>query len=494
MSLLALLFAFAMVSAACAGDEATDEETDSEEETDEESTDTTEEESDDEEAAEDVDLSGTEVTITGPERSEEEAGAFQDALDVFAEENDMTVTYLGSSDWESEINVAVEAGNEPDIGMFPQPGMLADFARDGAVQALPEDVEAAAAENWDESWLAFGNVDGTQYGMPAKSDLKSLVWYQPGRFEELGYDIPQTWDELKVLTEQAIADGNTPWCVGIESGEATGWPFTDWVEDLMLRFNGADAYDQWVAGELPFSDPQVIDVFNEIRDLWTLDGSVYAAGGSIVATSFQDPNGQGLVDGDCLMHRQASFFSAFIPSGTAFADGSEGAVDVFYFPPVDDTRPVLGAGLLAGAFDDRPEVWAVMEYLGSAGYADARQEAQAERKGGDGALSGYLSANKNADISLYTDLEQSMLEILATGETVRFDGSDLMPSDVGAGAFWTEGVSFINGDITAEQAAEAIDASWPADAGGSADAEEGEGEEGEGEAEETEEEETEEEE
>lgn len=435
-SLLALLLVFSMAAAACAGDEDSG---------DDGGTD---------------DLSGTEVTITGPERAEEEAGALQTALDAFGTEHDITITYVGSADWEAEINVAIEGGTEPDISIFPQPGKLADFARAGDVLALPADVETSVAGNWSDSWMAFGNVDGTQYGVPNKSDLKSLVWYKPARFESLGYSVPQSWDELTALTETAIADGNTPWCVGIESGQATGWPFTDWVEDLMLRFHGAEVYDQWVAGEVDFADERVIQIFDEIRNLWSLDGAVYADGGTISATSFQI-NGQGLVDDDCLMHRQASFFSAFIPEGTAFADGSDGAVDVFYFPPVGDSRPVLGAGTLAGAFHDRPEVWAVMEYLGTPEFANARQAAQAELKGGGGALSGFLSAVQGADASLYQPLEQSMLDVLANGEVVRFDGSDLMPADVGAGTFWSEGTSFINGDIDAATAAAAIDASWP---------------------------------
>jgi alpha-glucoside transport system substrate-binding protein len=204
----------------------------------------------------------------------------------------------------------------------------------------------------------------------------------------------------------------------------------------------------------------VVAVFDEIRELWDTDGAVFANGGTIAATAFQD-NGQNLVDDDCLMHRQASFFSAFIPEGTAFADGSEGAVDVFYFPQANDVRPVLGAGTLAGAFHDDPAVWAVMEYLGSPEYANARQTAQVALKGGDGALSGFLSAVQGADTSLYAPLEQSMLDVLANGEVVRFDGSDLMPADVGAGTFWSEGTSFVNGDIDAATAAAAIDASWP---------------------------------
>lgn len=472
-SLLALLFAFSLLAAACAGDEegadegtetAADEDSadEAEDPIEEAASDDGAEETDEDggEAAEGSgDLSGTSVTITGPERDESEAGALQQALDAFGEENGIDITYTGSADWEAEINIAVEAGNAPDISIFPQPGKLADFARDGFVQPLPDDVAESVASNWDDSWMAFGDVDGTQYGVPNKSDLKSLVWYKPARFEELGYEIPETWDELVTLTETAAEAGDTPWCVGIESGQATGWPFTDWTEDLMLRFHGADAYDQWVAGDLDFASDEVQEVFNAVNDLWTIDGAVFASGGSIAATAFQD-NGQGLVDDSCLMHRQASFFSAFIPEGTPFADGSPEAVDVFYFPPVDaDSRPVLGAGTLAGAFEDRPEVWAVMEYLGTPEFANARQQAQAELKGGG--ASGFLSAVNGADSSLYTPLEQSFLEILGTAEVVRFDASDLMPADVGAGTFWSEGTSFVNGDIDAATAGENIDASWP---------------------------------
>ncbi len=460
-SLLALLFAFSLVAAACSGDDTETSSTDNTNATDE-STDSTEAMDDTAttEAAGDS-SGGNSVTITGTERSDEEAGSLQAVLGAFGEANGFTVNYVPSADWEAEINVAIEGGTEPDISIFPQPGKLADFARDGHLLALPDDVNSSVSANWDESWMSFGNVDGTQFGVPNKSDLKSLVWYQPGRFEELGYTVPTTWDELVTLTETAAADGNTPWCVGLESGQATGWPFTDWTEDLMLRTAGPEAYDQWVAGELKFSDPAVIDVFNMIKGLWDIEDAVFSAGGSIVATAFQD-NGQPLVDGDCLMHRQASFFSAFIPEGTAFADGSDGAVDTFYFPTVDGTKPVLVAGTVAAAFHDTPEVWMVMEYLGSAEYANARQAAQKELKGGAGVFSGFLSAVKGQDLSGYEPLEQGFIEIIETAEVARFDGSDLMPADVGAGTFWTEGTNFVNGDATAEEAAAKIDASWPA--------------------------------
>lgn len=462
--LMALLFAFGLLAAACSGDEVAETATEVSEGVDEaanEAGDAVEEAAD--EAGEAMDEATGEstgaVVITGPERTEEEAGAIQSVLSAWGEENGIEVTYAGSADWESEINLAVEGGTAPDISFFPQPGKLADFARSGSLVQIPDATASAAQANWDEGSWGFGTVDGAQFGIPAKTDLKSLVWYQPSRFEELGYAVPQTLDELKALTEQAAADGNKPWCVGIESGQATGWPFTDWVEDMMLRLSGPEVYDQWVNHEIPFNDPQVVTAMEAVKEYWA-DEYVYASSGTISATAFGD-NGQALVDGDCLMHRQASFFSAFIPEGTAFADGSDGAVDVFYFPSTGEDRPILVAGTLAASFSDRPEVWQVMEYIGSPDYANARQAAQKENVGGGDALSGFLSAVKGADSSLYAPLEAQMIDIMANSEVARFDASDLMPADVGAGTFWSEGTSFVNGDSTAQEAADNIEASWP---------------------------------
>jgi alpha-glucoside transport system substrate-binding protein len=406
------------------------------------------------------DIAGASITVTGPERDESEAGAIQEVLSAWGEENGVEVTYVGDADWEANINTQVQGGNPPDISIFPQPGKLADFARAGNVVALTDDVTASVNQNWAESWTHYGNVDGTQYGVPVKSDLKSLVWYQPARFEADGYEVPETFDELVALVdEMAAAGGPKPFCIGVESGQATGWTYTDWVEDMVLRQHGPEVYDQWVSHEIPFNDPQIVESMQTVLDLW-VDENVFASGGNIAATAFQD-NGQPLVDGECYMHRQASFYSAFIPEGTPFADGSEEAVDVFYFPDIDGSKPVLGAGTLAAAFNDDPATMALLQYMSTPEYAEARQIAQAALKGGGGALSGFLSAVKGQDPSVYTALEQSFLEILESSEIVRFDASDLMPADVGAGTFWSEGVAAITGAKTAQEAADAIEASWP---------------------------------
>ena len=464
--LLAIALAFGLIAAACGSDDDGDAEeapAATEAMADESMDDSMDDESMDDSMDDDMsddmmDLSGTKVTVFGPESSDEEAGALRDALDHFAAQTGIEISYTGARDAADQINAQAAGGNPPDIFIFPQPGKLADFARDGHLIALPDDVIAAMNEHWTPAWTAFGDVDGTQYGIPNKSDLKSLVWYKPALFESKGYSVPGTWDELKALSAEMIANGDTPFCIGIESGPATGWTFTDWVEDLMLRFHTPEEYDAWVAGDLAFSSAEVSGVFTEVLDLWNTPGMVFAAGGSIAATPFGD-NGQPLVDDDCMMHRQASFYAAFIPEGTAFADGSADAVDTFYFPSVKGDQPVLGAGTLVGAFRDAPEVWEVMKYFASSTYAEVRQQAQTERKGGG--LSGFLSAATNQDPSVYQPLEQSFLDILQNADVVRFDGSDLMPAEVGAGTFWTEGTAVVNGDKTVAEATQAIDDSWP---------------------------------
>ena len=332
----AMLVGLSLVAAACGGDDDGD---------------TAEAPADEPAAAEEeAPAEGkTESLVPGPERSEEQAGALQEVLGAWGEANGVEVTYLGSADWEAEINTQVEGGNPPDISIFPQPGKLADFARAGYV--VPVADFALAENDWSDAWNVFGVVDGVTYGVPVKSDMKSLVWYKPATFAEAGYEVPTTFDEFLALVDAMANDGSgtKPLCVGIESGQATGWTYTDWVEEMVLRQHGAEVYDGWVSHEIPFSDPRIMESMQAVVDLWTED-NVYAASGTIAATAFGD-NGIPLVEGDCYMHRQASFFSGFIPEGTVF--GPEG-VDVFYFPDINGDAPVLGAGTLAAAFNAPP--------------------------------------------------------------------------------------------------------------------------------------------
>jgi alpha-glucoside transport system substrate-binding protein len=398
--------------------------------------------------AEEGELEGTTVTISGPE-VEQEQDDFQASFAEFEERTGINVEIRGSRDFEEQIGVQIDGGNPPDIAMFPQPGKIQDFS--DAIIPIPDDIVSNMEENFDSGWIDLVTIDGDVLGVPAKADLKSLVWYSPETFEENGYEIPETLEEFEELTDQMMADGNTPFCVGLASGAATGWPFTDWIEDFMLRLKGPEVYDQWVANEIPFDDPDVVEVGNYVYDLWSQEGFIYGGTQGAAATPFEDA-GLPVLEGECMMHRQGNFYAANWPEGTEL--GEDGEVNAFYLPGSEEFGNVtLSGGIYAAALADRPEVMAVMDFLASTDYADARAPA-----------GGFLSPNRNVNVDNYeTEIERNFAEILSEADPVRFDASDLMPGEIGAGEFWTAGVDITTGAATVEEAFAQVEAAWPDD-------------------------------
>lgn len=399
---------------------------------------------------------GEKVTLFSSIR-EVEADQLQQTFDKFTECTGITVEHNGVGEFESQIVVQVEGGNAPDLAIFPQPGLLARMVRDGHVIEAPDAVEKNTDEGWTEDWKKYGTVDGKFYAAPLMASVKSFVWYSPSMFKEGGYEIPQTWDEMMKLTEK-IADDHPdgsakPWCAGIESGGATGWPATDWIEDAVLRSGGADVYDQWVTHEIPFNDAKIVQATDMVGKI--LRDDKYVNGGigdarSIATTSFND-GGMPILEGQCYMYRMASFYEAQWPEGTKVSE--DGDVFAFYLPGMTaDEKPLLTGGEFVGAFNDREATQAVQRYMSSSLWANTRVE-----------IGGVTSANKGVDPSLASsDILRLAMELLQDKDAVaRFDGSDLMPSEVGAGSFWTGMTQWINGEKDTQTVLTEIDSSWP---------------------------------
>ncbi|UNX56289.1 ABC transporter substrate-binding protein [Georgenia sp. TF02-10] len=388
---------------------------------------------------------------------EVEADQLQDTFTEFTECTGITVEHNGSGEFEQQVVVQAEGGNAPDLAIFPQPGLFARMVESGYLVEPSEEVEANVDEGWSEDWKSYGTVDGTFYGAPLMASVKSFVWYSPTAFEENGYEVPTTWDDLMALTEQIAADHGSedvkPWCAGIESGGATGWPATDWIEDMVLRAGGPDVYDQWVNHEIPFNDPQIVEAVDMAGGI--LKNPDYVNGGigdprSIATTSFNDA-GLPILDGNCFLHRQASFYEAQWPEGTDVSP--EGDVFAFYLPgETEDESPLLVGGEFVGAFNDNEATQAVQAYMSSGEWANTRVE-----------IGGVTSANTAVDPeNASSDVLRLAIELLQDENAVaRFDGSDMMPSEVGAGAFWSGMVSWIDGAET-QTAVDQIEAAWPA--------------------------------
>ncbi len=403
------------------------------------------------------DLSGQTVTLAGPWLQPED-DIFRSVLAYFADATGAEVIYTGSDSFEQQIVIDAEAGAAPNIAIFPQPGLASDMAARGLLSPLPAGMDDFVAENYGagQSWVdlgTYGDADGNpqHYGFFYNVNVKSLVWYVPENFEDAGYEVPETMEDLKALTEQIAADGETPWCIGLGSGAATGWPATDWVEDLMLRTQSAEDYDAWTTNELAFDDPKVVAAIEEFGWFARNDAYVSGGAGAVASTDFRDsPNGMFASPPQCYMHRQASFVPAFFPEGTEFGED----VDFFYFPSYagkDLGNPVLGGGTLMSITNPSDATDELMKFF---------QLPLAHEI--NGAQTGFLTPLKSVNPATYlNDALRGQADILVNATTFRFDGSDLMPGAIGAGTFWTGMVDYTGGKDAAAVAAD-IQSSWDA--------------------------------
>lgn len=402
-------------------------------------------------------LNGEQLTVFGPWLGPDQE-LVESVLAYFEAATGADVRYTGSDSFEQQVVVDLEAGSAPNISIFPQPGLAADMAKRGFLADLGSENADWLRENYaaGQSWVDLGTYAGKDgnaafFGFPYKTDVKSLVWYSPENFEDAGYEIPQSMEELKALTEKIVADGGTPWCIGLGSGAATGWPATDWVEDMMLRTASPEDYDKWVSNEMKFTDPVVINAINEFGWFAKNDAYVVGGAGAVASTDFRDsPKGLFASPPQCYMHRQASFIPAFFPEGTVIGEDA----DFFYFPSYADKdlgNPVLGAGTTFTITNDSPAARAFIEFLKS---PIAHEIWMAQK--------GFLTPHKGVNPEVFTDpTVRKMNDILLQATTFRFDASDLMPGAVGAGSFWTGMVDYVGGK-SAEEVAESIQASWDA--------------------------------
>jgi len=403
------------------------------------------------------DLTGKTVSVyTGIVTPEDQP--YMDSYKPFEDCTHAKIVYTGDKAFETQILVRTKAGSPPDIAIVPQPGLLAQLVATGAAKEAPKAVADNVDKFWGADWKAYGSVDGKFYAAPSGASVKSLVWYSPKEFTDAGYKVPTTLDELKTLSDTIAATGKKPWCAGIASGEATGWPITDWMEDFMLRLSGPDAYDQWVTHKIAFNSAASTAALDAVGGY--LKNDKYVNGGlgdvtSIATTTFQD-GGLPILEGTCSLHRQASFYASNFPKGTKVAE--DGDVYAFYLPGVKAAdHPVLGGGEFNLAFSDRPEVQAFQTYLSSDLWANTKAKISSESTGG-----GWISANKGLDVANLTNpIDKLSATILQDPKTVfRFDGSDMMPAAIGSDAFWKQATAWITGQST-KDTVDKIEAAWP---------------------------------
>ncbi|MDQ4039652.1 MAG: extracellular solute-binding protein [Actinomycetota bacterium] len=349
-------------------------------------------------------------------------GAEQEALEAvlagFSEQTGAEVTFTSTGDdIATVLGTRIAGGDAPDIALLPQPGLLNQFATDGDLTPLSEDVGAVVDENFSTVWRDLGSVDGELYGVWFKAANKSTVWYKTTAFEDAGVEVPEDFDAF-VETVSTIADsGLTP--IAVAGGD--GWTLTDWFENVYLRVAGPEMYDQLTAHEIPWTDPSVITSLERLAELWgNGDNIVGGPSGasqmlfpdSVEAVFGDQPEGAIVYEGD---------FVAGVIGETASVVGED--ANFFPFPSIDGSpESVVGGGDVAVALSDSEAGMALLQYLATPEAAEIWAE-----------LGGYISPNTNVDTSVYPDdTTRSIAEALVgAGDNFRFDMSDQMPPAFG---------------------------------------------------------------
>jgi alpha-glucoside transport system substrate-binding protein len=363
-------------------------------------------------------------------------------------------------DWQKVENInqliitKIQAGDTPDLALVPQPGVVQQMNQLSAIKPLDDTLDMTALQaSMVPGSLDAGTIDGKLMGLLVSANVKGLVFYPKKAFDAAGYKAPTDIAGLEQLTDQIKSDGGTPWCMGIESDTATGWPATDWFETLMMKYNGADAYNQWVKHEIPFDSDQVKQAADEFSKLLFTDGNTLGAQSAIASTNFGTA-GSPMFDKagpKCWMYNQGSFITGFFPK-TATAD-LDANVGVFGFPPVtaDGDNPVEGGGDMLTMLNDSDNVKTVVKALS---LTDIGNDAAPS--------SSFISPHKDFDVSLYPNALTKQIATVAYSATAfLFDASDQMPAEVGTGSFWKEMTAWISGQEDLDTALKNIDSSWP---------------------------------
>ena len=349
------------------------------------------------------------------------------------------ISYEGSRDVNALLTTRIQAGNPPDFAGLPGPGQMAQFAKAGSLKSLDSAVDMSAMNSqYGQNWVKLGTVNGHLVGIFIKASIKGLIYYDPKTVSSAGVDFttpPKTWADMQTAAQTIRQKtGKTPWCIGVESGAATGWPGTDWIKDFFLRQAGPTKYEAWGASQEPWNSAEMKTAWQSFGAVVNSSSLTYGGKGYVLQTAFQtafDP--MFASPPGCYLHHQASFITDFFVHD--FPNLKPGQDFTFFgFPDIDpaNSGAQVVAGDLFGMFKDSPEGRDFIKYLTTA-------EAQRiwVKRGG------AISPNKQVTLDNYPDDQsKKAAQLLLAANPPEFDAGDLQTNAMQT-AFWQGVVQYI---------------------------------------------------
>jgi len=346
-----------------------------------------------------------------------EKAAFLKVTAAFTKKTGTKVQYTTARDFEPAIRTRLAAGNPPDIAIIPRPGVLADLARQGALKDLGKLglSNSYLSARYDAGLRQLVTFSGKIYGVPAKGNSKSVVWYRPDQFKKYGLKPATSWNQLISLTNKLKAKGQTPWAQGAKDS----WTLTDWFENAYIRTAGPSKYTQLFTGKVKFTDASVKTALNKMLQILNgknLPGGVQGA----LGTGFVD--GIGRVFGtkpSAQLYMEGGFVGGIATQQVNKKLKPGKTINSFPLPAINPGtgKYVIFGGDYASAFKDNANVRAFLKYISS-------PEAGAIWVS-TGAI---ISPNKQVKSTKYPNLlVRNEAKQISTASAVRFDGSDLLP-------------------------------------------------------------------
>ena len=371
-----------------------------------------------------------------------------------ADGSDIKINWQKVENINQLIVTKIQAGDTPDIALVPQPGVVQQMNKLGAIKPLDDTLDMTTLKaSMVPGSLDAGTVDGKLMGLLVSANVKGLVFYPKKAFDAAGYKAPTDIAGLEQLTDQIKSDGGTPWCMGIESDTATGWPATDWFETLMMKYHGVEGYNKWVKHDIPFDSDEVKQAADEFSKLLFTEGNTLGGQKAIASTNFGTA-GNPMFDAKgpkCWLYNQGSFITGFFPK--AVAADLDANVGLFGFPAATagGDNPVEGGGDMLTMLNDSDNVKTVVKALATTDIGNDAAEG-----------SSFISPHKDFDVSHYPNAITKQVAAVAYDATAfLFDGSDQMPAEVGTGSFWKELTAWTSGQEDIDKALKNIDQSWP---------------------------------
>jgi alpha-glucoside transport system substrate-binding protein len=376
--------------------------------------------------------------------SGQQLDAYLGTFKPFEEATGTTISYESTRDIGAVLQTRLDGGNPPDVVSNPSAGQIKQLGAAGRLIALDSIVDANAVRtDYPAGLVDLVSAGGKLYGIFYNTAVQGLVWYNPTRYQ--GPTAPTSWQEITDWTSRTAASGTTPWCIGLESGPASGWPGAVWVEQFVLQQAGAAVFDRWWQGQLPWTSPEIRAAFTEFGRIATDAKQVSGGPTAVLTTSFNiSPQGMFAQPAQCFLHVQADFL------GNALAQEVPGVkpvtdIDFFPFPALNPANAgsIEISGEALALLKDTPQGQAFMRYV-------TTPEFSALVAGtGQG-----LGANRRVPLDAYsTPLGRHAAEVYAGAKTVRYAAQTAMPPAMSA-AFLSAVMNYVKdpGSIDAELA------------------------------------------